>query len=335
MKAYFSALDVPASSLPSLQDTHQTFSMAKKPKKIAPVHAGQTVSETLQVILRTNFEQLEEWEDAARSWEDIEGVHQTRVAFRRMRSALSIFRSAISRPVAKPWSDEMRDLANRLGRARDMDVFIDEALGGINGRLPLAGGDRLEHIARAFREHAYEDVRAMLDGEQYALFKRRYRDWVGVRAWEKAELKPKQRKRLAEENVLFARKLLDGQERRVLEAGTNVDKFAAEEMHRLRIECKKLRYAAEFFSPLFAGMEGFIGHMKGLQDLLGVMHDVSLLRDLLGEMLADVTDQEVLRYAGGLVGWRTHEYLQLLDGFDALWEEFVEAKHPWWRKHGS
>ena len=45
-------------------------------------------------------------------------------------------------------------------------------------------------------------------------------------------------------------------------------------MHKLRIECKKLRYAAEFFMPVFAGMDDFIGHMKGLQDLLGVMNDV-------------------------------------------------------------
>ena len=46
------------------------------------------------------------------------------------------------------------------------------------------------------------------------------------------------------------RKVLDRQERRVLEAGAHVDKHDAEAMHRLRIECKKLRYAAEFFFPI-------------------------------------------------------------------------------------
>lgn len=306
--------------------------MNKKSKKHAHLDTDLTVSETFQKILRHNLGYLEEWEQVARSPEDIEGVHQTRVTFRRMRSLLTTFRPAIPKKLTAEWSETMRDLAGRLGKARDLDVFIDEALGDIRGKLSLPGEAELEALVRQKRDLAYEDVRRMLDSEQYANFKVDFVQWLDRRAWEQGMLKKKQRK-LLEGNVLpFARKVLDMQERCVLETGAHVHKDVAEEMHRLRIECKKLRYAAEFFMPLFADMGQFIDHMKGLQDLLGVMNDVAVMRGLLDEVLADAKEPQALEYAGGIMGWRTCHYHCLLEGFERGWEEFVEAKHPWWKK---
>jgi len=309
--------------------------MIKKAKKHAHLDSHIEVSQAIQTILRHQLDYLTEWEDVARSPDDIEGVHQTRVAFRRMRSALTIFRQAIPKSVTSAWGQQMSELAGQLGKARDLDVFIDEALGRILGRLPLPGEEQLEVLVRQHRDRAYEGVRTMLDSEAYARFKQEFGAWVDGREWEKAELKDKQRKRLQGNLASFARKVLDRQERRVLEAGTHVNKHSAEEMHRLRIECKKLRYAAEFFLPLFDGMVEFIGHMKGIQDLLGVMNDVVVMRGLLDEVLEGVQEPEPPAYAGGIIGWRTCTYHQLLESFDERWEELVEAKHPWWKKSSS
>jgi len=291
-----------------------------------------SVSDAIKTILRHNLDYLAEWEQAAHSSDDIEGVHQTRVAFRRMRSALTIFRMVIPKAVSESWADEMRNLAGQLGRARDLDVFIDEALSSIRGKLSLPGAASLEALVYAQRETVNEEVCNMLDSEQYARFKTEFGSWINNRGWEQADLKIKQRKLREGSLITFAYKVLDRQERRVLEAGAHVDKHSAEEMHRLRIECKKLRYAAEFFSPIFAGMDEFIGHMKGLQNLLGVMNDVAVMHDLLGELLAGVKDPEVQQYAGGIMGWRSCYYHELLFDFDRRWEEFVDAKHPWWKK---
>jgi CHAD domain-containing protein len=306
--------------------------MEKKEKKYAPIEARNTVSDAIAAILRRNLDYLVEWEQEARSWDDIEGVHQTRVAFRRMRSALTILRLAIPKSVSTAWAEQMRNLAGRLGKARDLDVFIDEALGGLRGKLTIAGGERLAELAQQRRFKAYEAVRAMLDGQEYRDFKTEFRQWIDTRGWERADLKKKNRKLLEGPLAVFARKVLDLQERRVLEAGAHVDKHDAMAMHRLRIQCKKLRYATEFFFPLFPGMGEFIGNMKGLQDLLGVMNDVAVMHGLLEEILEGVVDPEVLRYAGGVIGWRTCYYHELLDDFERRWEEFVEAKHPWWKK---
>lgn len=308
--------------------------MPTKSKTPAPVSAEQTVSEAFATIMGHNFNYLMEWEDTTRTWEDIEGVHQFRVTIRRMRSALSLFRTAVPKEASKPWADEMCWVAGELGMARDLDVFIDEGLSSAAGRLPLDGADRLKHLAELRRARAYEEqVGPMLDSDRYRQFKEGFRDWYEHRRWEAVEVKKQKHRGDRDMKVTpFARTLLDKQERRVLSAGSHVNRDNPAEMHRLRIECKKLRYAAEFFRPVFAGMDAFITHMKGLQDLLGLMNDVAVMQHLLDELLAQETDHKGLVYAGGLVGWRTCDFYHMLVRFDGYWEEFTEAKHPWWKK---
>lgn len=306
--------------------------MPKKSKMPAPIETEQTVSQSFQAILRHNFDYLVQWEHAARDWEDIEGVHQVRVSFRRIRSAFSAFRDAVPKEASAYWSEQTRWLASELGLARDLDVFIDEGLKPIRGLLPLPGEDRMMALAEEHRAEAYNRVRAMLDSERYAEFRRDFPVWVDAAAWEQAELKKKQAKRLFSAVLPFSRKLLDRLERRVLESGSHVDKYSPEQMHQLRIECKKLRYGAEFFTPIIPGLDEFIGHMKGLQDLLGVMNDVSVMKQLLQQLLEGECDPKVAQYAGGLVGWRTRQFHELLNSFDDRWEEFTHAKHPWWSK---
>ena len=63
-------------------------------------------------------------------------------------------------------------------------------------------------------------------------------------------------------------------------------------------------------------MDEFIGHMKGLQDLLGVMNDVAVMRGLLDQVLAGEDEAEALQYAGGIVGWRTCYNHELLYDFE-------------------
>jgi CHAD domain-containing protein len=307
--------------------------MPRKSKTPAPVTANQSVSEALATIMRHNFEYLLQWEEAARSWQDIEGVHQFRVTVRRMRSALSLFRDAIPKAAGGHWSAEMRWIAGELSLARDLDVFISEGLSSVADELPLSGCQGLLQLAEECRAQTYQhQVCSMLDSERYRRFREGFAGWFDTKQWESGELNKKQAKVLFMNLVAFSRKRMDKQERKVLAVGSNVNRHAHEEMHSLRIECKKLRYAAEFFRPLFLGMDTFISHMRGLQDLLGLMNDVAVMRQLLDELLENKADHETFVYAGGLIGWRTCDYRHMLNRFDSYWEEFVEAKHPWWKK---
>lgn len=308
--------------------------MKKAKAKLPTLHHRQTVSEAFGAILSHNLAQLAVWEPAARSWEDIEGVHQLRVSCRRMRSALRVFRAAVPKSVSAEWSTELGWLAGQLGPARDLDVFISETLQAVAGKLPLAGGEPLLALAETRRAMAYEAVVALLDSDRYAAFKPAFSDWLDRQNWLSGKLNKRQRLWLDGSVVPFARDCLDRQERQVLATGSDVDRDSPPAMHQLRIECKRLRYTAEFFGPLFRNMTDFIAHLKGLQDLLGVLNDVNVMHRLVDELLNGQADPAVLQYGGGLVGWRTCQYYDIKDSFDHRWQEFVAAHHPWWN-HGA
>lgn len=301
----------------------------KLSKQNAPIYPRQTVQQAFVALMEQHLFYLSRWEDTARTPDDIEGVHQLRVGLRRMRSALRVFRPALGRDPLRPWAEEMRCLAAQLGPARDLDVFISEGLVEVNDRLPLPGGEALRHTAEQQRSAAYESVRAMLDSDRYTDFKRGFADWLDAADWQRGPLTERQRERLASNVIRFARKALKKQRNKVLKQGESVDWAVAEDLHRLRIECKKLRYTAEFFNPLFDGMNAFVEHLKTLQDGLGVLNDVAVTRTLLDELVARADAPEARRYADGVIGWRSHEAHRLQGGLRQRWEDFRETPKPW------
>jgi CHAD domain-containing protein len=280
------------------------------------------VSAALAEILRSSFDDLTRWESKAHSWDDIEGVHQMRVTCRRMRAALWSFRSAVPKRVSVSWTDELGWLAGRLGDARDLDVFIAEGLTSAGGQLPLPGRDNLIALAEQRRAAAYDAVRATLDSDRYGQFKQDFPAWFEARGWEQADLSEKQRKNIGK----YARKLLHRLDSSVRETGASLDRNDAEQMHQLRIACKKLRYAAEFFAAIIPGLDAYIRLLKQLQNELGTLNDVSVMCRLLKELLAGESDPDAFGYACAMVVWRTREGCTLLASFEKRWQAFVKQR---------
>ena len=97
----------------------------------------------------------------------------------------------------------------------------------------------------------------------------------------------------------FAQARLDRAWKRVRKQGKGLGALSAEDRHRLRIEMKKLRYAAEFFAGLAPGkarrrQKLFTGHVKDLQELLGDLNDIETRRQLAPQLLEGDADLEVL-----------------------------------------
>lgn len=293
--------------------------------------SAQSVGEVLVAVLRQDLAELAAWEPVARGGTDPEGVHQLRIGLRRMRVALICFRPALSRAASAPWLEELNWVGEQLAPARNLDVFIGEGLEVMNRALPLPGAERLAELAGQRREVAYGAVRALLEGERYQRFRREFRQWLDQAGWTQANPSPKQRACLAASVVPFARRRLDQLVRATLAAGLRAHQDPLVGLHPLRDQCKRLRYAAEIFIPLFAGMEPLIASARELQDRLGLMHDLTLTEDLLDEILADTQDQDLIHQAGALMGWRAHQYQEIQRGFGECWESFVHAKHPWWQ----
>ena len=89
------------------------------PLALTPGLSGETV---LQCAVHACLDHLVRNEPAGRAG-DAEGIHQMRVAVRRLRAVLSTFARLLP-PEPRRWaSDELRWLADALGEARDLDVF--------------------------------------------------------------------------------------------------------------------------------------------------------------------------------------------------------------------
>jgi CHAD domain-containing protein len=75
-------------------------------------------------VIWTRFDEMLSFQEAALAGEDIEGVHDMRVASRRLRAALELFRDVFPRRRLKPLLRQVKDLADALGEVRDTDVLI-------------------------------------------------------------------------------------------------------------------------------------------------------------------------------------------------------------------
>lgn len=301
-------------------------------KSFAPLTSGQTTGEAFAAILRHNLNALQSWQETARSWDDIEGVHQVRVSFRRLRSAFAVFRPALARDDRKAWSAAIRDLVEQTGPARDIDVLVEEALPDYHAANPEASTTGKQEVLRALtarREEAYRRVRAMLDGADFAAFKADFTRWTDASGWAAAELSKKKRKRQGYNIMAFAGRMLDRQDNAVRTCGDATDPGNPAEMHRLRIACKKLRYATEFFFPLYPDMDGFLANLKTIQDTLGLMHDVAVMSDMLDDLLPKDANPAARRYVQGLIDWRTDVSCEKALNFQQQWRTFVAAERPW------
>ncbi|MDB5412068.1 MAG: hypothetical protein JWR10_403 [Rubritepida sp.] len=201
------------------------------------------------------------------------GVHQSRVAIRRLRSILKLFRPVVDGPDWRAWDGQLRDLAQALGAARDWDVF----LGGIGpGTLAALDNDpRLRRLLRAAareRDAAYAELAAILAGEGF-----RRTVWLGLQL---ALIRPEG---LPEQPLApFAAQLLRKRWRRLKRVGDAMADLDATALHEMRLDAKRLRYAAEPFSSIWPGRSTrrFTRRLADLQEALGLANDATVARHL-------------------------------------------------------
>ncbi|MBS1222176.1 MAG: inorganic triphosphatase, partial [Proteobacteria bacterium] len=181
----------------------------------------------------------------------MEGVHQMRVAFRRLRSGLRIFRPLIPREASAAPVEDIRWLNGFLGPARDWDVFLDEGMVPMLAHFPRKRGLSLFRTkAETIRQTHYRTLREALADPRYQRLTQGLADWLDDRAWREA-LDDERRERLARPALDFATPLLGRDHRRVEKQGAAFAELSAADRHRLRIRIKELRYALDFFSSLY------------------------------------------------------------------------------------
>jgi inorganic triphosphatase YgiF len=257
-----------------------------------------TVEVALQNIGRSCLAQLVRNEPAVLSAQP-EGVHQMRVAVRRLRSAIASLKKLLPQADLESVVDELRWLGGILGPVRNLDVFATELLPAARCRLPdQPGWDDLAAILDRLRIAAYSQLRDAVESQRYTSSVLRMLRWFEASGG-------RQHRVLGEAEVpsppigRVVSRILDRRRRKVWRRGEGFGHLAPPERHKLRIAVKKLRYTIELFGNLFDknDVERFVKPLKGLQSNLGYANDVRVAHEFVIELFAQIEPRSPAAHA--------------------------------------
>lgn len=207
---------------------------------------------------------------------DHEAIHQTRVATRRSTAAIVSFRICLKRKDAKRAKALLRTVRRGAGEVRDWDVL----LGALSG-AQAPSCEFLLGYATGRREDARTRFAELLGESRRELLK-------------VCERIPARVRRPAAESIRRFRDLVAPFKTRMLsfDGSLRNPPRAAKELHRLRIEAKRVRYEMELFASCFDPgiLEQVYPRVESLQDQLGAMQDDAVAIKRLEKALPLVAD---------------------------------------------
>ncbi len=272
--------------------------------------------------VRGRARQLAAQLDGIRKAEEIECVHQARVASRRLRAAMRMFRDCFKARRIKRWRRHIRRVTAELGDARDKDVQI-EFLCGVLDRVAekacYPGIARLMVRLERQRERLQAKVIRAVDrlqrggalDEMQAVSKRVVSEskarGVGVQS--------------AVSYAQTEQHILQRLNRLLPYQDSLADPKAKKRHHAMRIAAKRLRYTVEIAKPVYAGrLKPTVEVVKKLQSLLGEVHDCDVWMDQLPVYARKERRRIVKRF--GHAG----PFARLQPGFEYLEQERRECR---------
>ncbi|MBI2684365.1 MAG: CHAD domain-containing protein [Actinobacteria bacterium] len=244
------------------------------PPDVGSLELGRdlTTGQYAFAVLRRQFRALIAREVGTRLGEDIEALHQMRVATRRLRSAMALFAPAL--PVrATRLRSELAWLADILGAVRDLDVQLEE-VGRWDAELDAADQGALAPVVALLtrqRGAARRNLVRGLDSRRYARLVASFSDFL--------RRGPLVRSASANQPIAAAApELVALHVRAVRKRAARITRASSPgEYHALRIRCKRLRYLVEFLSPLApTAAPPAVRFVVVLQDLLGLHQDADV-----------------------------------------------------------
>ncbi|ODV43897.1 hypothetical protein AWV79_13570 [Cupriavidus sp. UYMMa02A] len=255
-----------------------------------------------------------------------EGVHQMRVGLRRFRSALDLFADVVALPDGL--EDEVKWMANELGRARDWHVLAHSTLAQIDGTSDTRSALREAKAAAVSIEEARDaDAAVAVKSPRYAHLMLALEHWLATAPWrgtsDKAVVKS-----LDAHIIAHADRVLRKRHRKLVRRGRKLHKLDAQHRHRARIAAKKLRYATEFFAGVFEpkSMKPYRRVLAKLQDDLGWGNDMAVADGLLNHLeLHRRKAAAGARYARGFLAARVSDDRA---NQRTLWKRFRATSRP-------
>lgn len=280
----------------------------------AAIDDGMSAISAFRTVALSCLGHLQGNEKGVRDSDAPEFVHQARVAIRRLRSAIRVWKPLLPENFVTRFDPRWRALANQLGDTRNWDVFLTETLPSLAEAFPdRAEIGRLSRHAIRHAAKSRKNARAALKSADYAQL------LLGFTA---ALLALPENK--APSLQAFAGRCLNKRAKRVLRLAREAQDADAAIRHRLRVALKRLRYTLEFFTPLFPSPRLHPYHQAAthLQDILGRMNDLVVATQLTHEALSGGKGDVVH-------GWLQRQSGQLLQEVSQSLTDFLQQKVPW------
>jgi CHAD domain-containing protein len=263
-------------------------------------------------VLQTQIDALLRQLPAVRD-ADVEGVHQARVATRRLREALPLFSRSYPADVNRV-RKLVKRAGRRLGRVRELDVMLAD-LERHAGRMPMAmqaidaarmtlarrhdaARRRMVKVLDRLRLDRRDQLRLRHRADWWHPFAGPARGWTAV-LWQRIE-------------------------RRADDLSRAIDRcggvYFPNRLHAVRVAAKKLRYSAELAA--LAGLRPCaeaVDDLKRTQDTLGHLHDAQVLLESMDGLVGDAArDREVSLLKDDLQGEIAERHVKYLSQRDRL-----------------
>jgi triphosphatase len=283
----------------------------------APGSKSGSLGELAYRVLRAQLDAVLAHEPGTRLGQDPEELHDMRVATRRLRAALSLFRDALPTS-AESVRAELRWLAQGLGAVRDLDVQLEQAAAW-RAAAPEADRpafDALASTIAAKRPAAREALLAQLDSARYLSLVAGLQSLIADG--------PPPTDAAAMPLVQAVPPLVKRRRRKLRRVADELTPDSAPtDYHQARIRGKRLRYAVEFVADAYGSpARDFIKAMVDLQDLLGAHQDAQVAiahqRELLESHGADLPPATVF-VMGQIAERYAHQAEQLRRDFRATY----------------
>ncbi|SFC06680.1 CHAD domain-containing protein [Marinospirillum celere] len=267
--------------------------------KPLPLSAKSPTETLLRDAGRLLFAQMRRYEEGILQDRDTEFLHQYRVHLRRLRSIFSLLKGALPRQEGRQLNSYLKQLNQITGPLRDLDVFLLQRQKFLN-LLPEAFRPALADLfVRVEQERlsAHQQLATQFLSSDY----REACQWLGAFFTQPAQQK----------TPLGCTPGGQVANQKIWERYNKICKLARqvntqtpdEDLHELRIECKKLRYLMDFFAGFYPSKphQRKVKKLKRLQSLLGDFNDSSVQQGFLLERLEKDTTSDLDAALHGLI----------------------------------
>jgi CHAD domain-containing protein len=264
-----------------------------KAREIVGIECTEPAAVAVPLVLGPRLEEMCLLRKPALDFSDPEGVHDMRVASRRVRSALRDFMPYLSKARLSASTSQLKEIADKLGVVRDYDVAIIalEKLRTKASPKISTGLQKIIDAQKAQRDSARKDLVRVLKYKTMAQLQPSFLQAIAASTLPPASKKqatPRTTLKSGTSYKVFARSTLL---KRIKELeGLSPSLFEPQRvqpLHEMRIAAKRLRYALDLFAQCWGEpLSVFSREVAKLQSSLGELHDCDLWIEHFGRQLS-------------------------------------------------